>query len=50
MKIYNIFQPNLLQNTLIDLLINQVNELVLLVIINNEKKWEIEDIFNVKNY
>ena len=38
MKIYNIFYLNLLQKVLIDLLTSQVNELVLPVIIKNEKE------------
>lgn len=50
MKIYNIFHLNLLQKTSMDLLINQVNKLVLLVIINNEKKRKTKDIFDTKSH
>ena len=48
MKIHNIFHPNLLQKALIDPSIGEINMPVPLVIINNEKKWEVEDIFNAK--
>ena len=50
MKIYNVFHPNLLQKTLIDLLIGQINEPVIPVIINNKDKWKVEDICDAKNY
>ena len=50
MKICNVIYPNLLQKTSIDLLTNQINKLALLVIINNKEKWEIENIFDIKNY
>ena len=49
MKIYNIFYPNLLQKALTDPLICQVNKLAPPVIINNEKKWEVEDILDAKS-
>ena len=38
MKIHNIFYPNLLQKTSIDLLISQINKPLFPVIINNEEK------------
>lgn len=50
MKIQNVFQLNLLQKTLTDLLIGQGNELVLAVIINNEEKWEVEDILDARSF
>ena len=37
-KIYNNFQPNLLQKALTNLLTSQINELTLSIIINNEDK------------
>ena len=50
MKIYNIFHPNLFQKTSIDLLTNQVNELPPPIIINNEQKWVVKDIFDAKSH
>ena len=50
MKIYNVFHPKLLQKTLIDPLTNQINELPTPVIINNEEKWEVEDILDARSY
>lgn len=32
------------------MLIGQLNKLVPQIIINNKKKWEVENIFGVKNY
>lgn len=49
-KIYNVFHPNLLQKTSIDLLISQVNEPAPLVIINNKNESEIENILDARNY
>ena len=49
-KIYKIFHPNLLQKALINLLTGQVNKPGLPIIINNKKKWEVENIFDVRNY
>lgn len=49
-KIYNAFHANLLKKTFTDSLTNQVNELSFLVIINNKKKWEVENILNAKSY
>ncbi len=50
MKIHNVIHPNLLRKTLKNPLTNQVNEPLPLVIINNEKKWEVEDILDAKNH
>ena len=50
MKIHNVFYPNLLQKTLIDLLIGQINKPTLSIIINNKKEWEVENILDTKNY
>lgn len=50
MKIDNVFHLNFFQKAFIDLLISQVNELALPVIINNEEKWEVEDIFNARSH
>lgn len=50
MKIQKVFYLNLLQKTLIDLLIGQINKLALLIIMYNKKKWEVEDILNTKNH
>ena len=49
MKIHNVFHPNLLWKASIDLLTGQINKPALLVIINNEEKWEVEDIFDTRN-
>lgn len=50
MKIYNVFHPNLLKESLTDMLIDQINELLILIITNNRNKQEIKDSFNIKNY
>ena len=50
MKIHNVFHLNPLQKTSTDPLTNQINEPWLLFIINNEKKWKIEAIPDVKSY
>ncbi len=50
MKIHNVFHPNLLQKVSTDPLTNQVNKLPLPVIINNEKKWEVEDILDARSH
>ena len=50
MKIHNVFHPNLLQKTSIDPLTGQVNEPAPLVIIDNEKEWEVKDILDVRSY
>lgn len=49
-KIHNVFYPNLLRKTLIDPLTNEINEPPLLVIINNEEEWEVEDILDVRSH
>lgn len=49
-KIHNIFHPNLFQKVPIDFLTNQVNKLLLLVIINNKKKWEVENNLDTRSY
>ena len=49
-KIYNIFHLNHLQKALTDLLTGQVNKLAPLVIINNKEEWEVEDIFDARNF
>ncbi len=48
-NIYNIFYLNLLQKVLTTLLTNQVNKPFPLVIINNKKKWEVENILDTKS-
>ena len=50
MKIHNVFHSNLLQKALIDLLISQVNKPAPPIIINNEEKWEVENILDFRNY
>lgn len=50
MKIHNVFHLYLLGKALTDPLINYVNEPPLLVIINNAKKWEVEDILNAQSH
>lgn len=50
MKIYNVFYLKLFQKASINLLINQVNKVVSMIIINNKKEWEVEDIFNTKSF
>ena len=49
-KIYNVFYSNLLWNAFTDPLIDEVNEPALPVIINNEEKWEVVNIFNARNH
>ena len=49
-KIYNIFHPNLLQKASTDPLISQVNEPALPIIIDNEEKWEVEDILDARSH
>lgn len=49
MKIYNIFYLNLLQKASTNPLINQVNEPISLIIFNNKEKWEIKNIFDMRN-
>lgn len=49
MKIYNVFHPNLFWKTSKDPLTDQQNKLALLVITNNEKKWEVEDIIDASS-
>ena len=50
MKIHCVFHPNLLQKALTDPLNNPVNELPPPIIINNEEKWEVEDILDAKSH
>ena len=50
MKIHSIFHLNLLQKTSTDLMTNLINETFYLIIINNKKEWEVEDILNAKSY
>ena len=50
MKIHNIIHLNLLQKASTDPLIGQLNEPALPVIIENEEKWEVEDIFDAKSH
>lgn len=50
MKVYNVFQFNLLCKTSIDLLTNQVNEPLPPIIINNKKEYEEENILDTKIY
>ena len=49
-KIHNVFHSNLLQKASTDPLTNQVNKLPPPVIINNEEKWEVEDILDAKGH
>ena len=48
-KIHNVFYPNFLQKALTDALTAQVNKTALLVIISNEKEWELKDIFDARS-
>lgn len=50
MKIHNVFHLNLFQEASIDLLIDQVNKSVSLVIINNEKEREVENILHTRSH
>ena len=50
MKIHNVFHLNFFQKASIDFLTSQVNEPALLVIINNKKKYEVEDNFDARSY
>lgn len=50
MKIHNVFSANLLNKASIDTLRNLLKELLTLVIMYNKPKWEIEDIFDIKNH
>ena len=49
-KIHNVFHPNFLQKPLTNSLTNHVNEPLPPVIINNEEKWEVEDILDARSY
>lgn len=49
MKIHNIFQPNLLQKTLINPLTDQVNKPVIPIVNNNKEKCVVKKIFNTKS-
>lgn len=49
-KIHNVFYPYLLQKASIDLLTSQEKKPAPLVIINKEDKWEVEYIFDTRNY
>ena len=48
MKIHNIFHPNLLWKAVTDPLPGQQNSLSALTIVNNEEKWEIDNILDAK--
>lgn len=50
MKIKNIFYLNFLSKALIHLLIDKINKLILSMIVNNEEKCEVKDIFNIRNF
>lgn len=50
MKIYNIFYSNLFWKTPTDPITCQVNKSKSPVIINNEKKWEIEKILDTRSF
>ena len=50
MKIHNVFHPNLLRKASTNPLTNQINEPSPPVIINNKKKWEIEDILDARSH
>lgn len=47
MKIYNVFYLNLLSKVFINPLTNQFNKFLPLIIINNKKNWEVNDILDV---
>ena len=44
------FLPNLFQKASTDPLTGQVNKPALLMIINNEEEWEVEDIFDARSF
>ena len=48
MKIHDIFYPSLLQKTSADLLPSQHSDPTLLVIVDNEEEWEVNDILDAK--
>lgn len=50
MKIHNVFHLNFLQKALTDPLIGQINKPVPSIVMNNEEKLEVEDIFDTKNH
>ena len=50
MKIHNVFPTNLSYKTSLNPLSNQVNKCLLSIIINNEKNWEVEEIFNARGH
>lgn len=50
MKIHNVFYPNLLCKALLNPLTNQLNKSPAPVIINIQKKWEVEDIFDATSH
>ena len=49
-KIFNIFHFNLLRKTFENSLFEQINELASSIIINDEKEWKVNDIFDVRKY
>ena len=49
MKIHNIFHPNLLQPAANDTLPDQHNDPPLLIVVDNEEEWKIDDILDAKH-
>lgn len=49
-KIHNILHLNLFWKTFTDPLIDQIKKSIPLIIIDNEKKWEVKYIFNTKSH
>ena len=47
-RIHNAFHPNLLQPVATNSLPDQHNKLELLVVIDSEKKWEVDNILDAK--
>ena len=49
-KIFDIFHFNLLRKTFENSLFKQVNEFASSIVINDEKKWKVNDIFDARKY
>ena len=49
-KIFDIFHFNLLRKTFENSLSEQVNEFASSIVINDEKKWKMNDIFDARKY
>ena len=50
MQIHNIFHPNLLRLVAKDPLAGQINDPPPSIVVNNEEKWEVDDILNAKKH